>query len=188
MSTIEIKPWLTAINRKNISLPLKKLLSLNKLDKLDNILDYGCGHGFDLNYLKNESFKVTGYDKYIKTYSNESYKNDFYDKILCFYVLNTIPEINERILVIKTLLSILKPNGSIFIAVRSIDELNAMKNKEYNTYSDGLVTSKKTFQKYFSKEDISTLLETIENIDFTYIKFDKKTLFIEIKKKGFDYN
>lgn len=186
MVNIDIKPWLTAINRTSISSPLKKILDANEITNTDLILDYGCGHGFDLNFLKEKSYNITGYDKYIHKHSDLKYKEYLYDKIICFYVLNTIAEKEERLSVIEHLLSLLKQNGSIYIAVRSIEELNSMKNKKHITYNDGLVTSRKTFQKYFSKEDVANLLKNIENINFTYIKFDKKTLLFKITKKGLD--
>ena len=50
MQTIKIRPELTAIHRKNISVPLQTIL--NNLKEEDIILDYGCGHGYDLNFLK----------------------------------------------------------------------------------------------------------------------------------------
>lgn len=152
----------------------------------DSILDYGCGHGFDLNFLKDNGYQVTGYDKYIAKCSNPNYNQYSYTKIYCFYVLNTIADKEERLHVLKDLLSVLKQDGSIYLAVRSIEELNSMKNKKYTTYNDGIVTSRNTFQKYFTKEDVSNLLNPIENINFTYIKFDKKTLLLKITKKGLD--
>lgn len=184
---IDIKPWITAIHRTSISAPLKNLLENNRLNTDQNILDYGCGHGFDLNYLKNNNFKIEGFDKYIDTFSNQFYYNNNYDVIICLYVFNTISEYNERVSVLKSLISLLKPKGKIFLAVRSIDEFNSLKNKNYKKYKDGIITSKGTFQKYFTKNDLEELIHNnFSDIKFTYIPFNNKTLFIELYKTGDD--
>lgn len=178
---------MTAIHRTSISAPLKKLLETNRLNIYQTILDYGCGHGFDLNYLKSNSFKIEGYDKYIETFSNEFYYNNHYDAIICLYVLNTISEYNERVSVLKELISLLNSKGKIFLAVRSIDELNSSKNTNYKKYKDGIITSRGTFQKYFTKDDLEELIHNnFSDIKFTYIPFNNKTLFIELYKTGDD--
>ena len=61
---IKIQPELTAIHRKSPSYPLKQIF--NYLEYDNKILDYGCGHGYDLCYLKELGFNIKGYDKYIK--------------------------------------------------------------------------------------------------------------------------
>lgn len=178
----EIKPWLTAIHRRSISSPLKCILKMDKLHCDNLILDYGCGYGYDLNYLESSGFKVTGYDKYIKDFSSDNYKTSTYDIITCFYVLNVIPTEEERITILKTLLELLKPTGKIYIAVRSIEEFNTSKNVNYVCYNDGIVTSKSTFQKYFTKEYLHELIHSnFKNVTFNYLPFTKKTLLIELK-------
>lgn len=180
---METKPWLTAIHRKTISAPLKKLLELDEINSTSKILDYGCGHGYDVNYLKKLKLNVCGYDKYIKTYSKEDYDKENYDVIFCFYVLNTIKSEKERIEVISSILSMLKENGHAYIAVRSIKELNANKNQEYTPYKDGIITKKGTFQKYFDKEYLDYLITyNFKNIQHQYIKFPNNTLFIKLSK------
>lgn len=180
---MEIKPWLTAIHRKTISAPLKKLLELNQLNTNSKILDYGCGHGYDLNYLKEIGLNACGYDKYIKTFSTEDYNKETYDIVLCFYVLNTIKSEKERIEVLSSILDVLKESGHAYIAVRSINELHTNKNQEYTYYKDGIVTKKGTFQKYFDKDYLDHLITyNFENTKYEYIKFPNNTLFIKISK------
>lgn len=179
-----IKPWLTAIHRRSISSPLKCLLHMGKINTTDFILDYGCGHGYDLNYLKSSGLNINGYDKYIKDFSCENYQDYKYDVIYCFYVLNVISTEEERILLIQDLINLLNSNGKAYIAVRSIDEFNKNKSKNYTPYNDGILTSRKTFQKYFTKDYLHNLIyNNFENVTFTYIPFSKDTLFIELKFK-----
>ena len=179
---MEIKPWLTAIHRKKISLPLQKILKKNYISNKDVILDYGCGHGCDLNYLKDNKFHIEGYDKFISTYSNQFYYKKNYDKVFCFYVLNTIHSNLERIETLNNIFKVLKNEGSLFIAVRSIEELKSINKDNLTEYNDGYVTIRGTFQKYFTKEDLENLLhKNFKNINITYIPFNNKTILAEIK-------
>lgn len=180
---MEIKPWLTAIHRKQISVPLQKILNLNFLNKNQKILDYGCGHGYDLLHLKNNGFNIIGYDKFIKTYSDDSYAKYSYDIIFCFYVLNTIHLEKDRIEVLSNILNCLKKNGQAFIAVRSIDEFQSQKTETYIEFKDGIVTKKNTFQKYFTSEYLESLIkDNFSDVKFEYIKINKYTLFIKLFK------
>lgn len=180
---MEIKPWLTAIHRKNISAPLKKILDLNILDFNQEILDYGCGHGYDLTYLQKLGYKATGYDKFIKTHSNDDYQKYTYDIIYCFYVLNTIEDEKERIEAISNIIKSLNKNGQAYIAIRSIEELNSQKKDSYIKYKDGIITKKSTFQKYFTQEYLEELIySNFTNITLEHIKFNKNTLFIKLFK------
>lgn len=76
-----IKPWKTAINKIRVSKSTRKLLEyINKENiTIKNILDYGCGKGFDSDYLS-KYYNVDKYDKYY--YNNTSYKNKKYDLVI----------------------------------------------------------------------------------------------------------
>lgn len=50
------------------------------------ILDFGCGHGLLVNYLKEQGYNVTGYDAYNEEYSRLPEKNK-YHLCLCIEVI-----------------------------------------------------------------------------------------------------
>lgn len=161
------------------------LLKNNILSKEDYILDYGCGFGKDITYLKENSFKyVWGYDKYIPNYSNRDYQEQLYSQIYCFYVLNTIENNTERIETLQNIYSLLNTNGTAYIAVRSIDEFYKNKSKLYIEHKDGIITTRHTFQKYFSRKDIEELIQnSLTNVSLEFIKYNKYTLFFKIRKE-----
>lgn len=139
----------TAIPRKKHSLPLKIALSKGLIK--GRILDYGCGRGTDIKYLKNLGYNAVGYDP--NYFPNKSIlTSNTYDTVLCFYVLNVVfPQTREEIL--KDIRRVLKPNGIAIIAVRDITE--EVKGKPY---LDGVITAKGTFQKLFSPEELKSLI------------------------------
>lgn len=101
----------TAIKRKKSSFPLNVLLRNKKI--VGNVLDYGCGHGADVEFLKNKEFNATGYDPNFFP----SFPSEKYDTIICFYVLNVLP-LDEENMIIANVSSLLKPNGKVYFAVR----------------------------------------------------------------------
>lgn len=172
---MEIQSWKTAIHRIKPSAPCLKIEPFLKKDF--KILDFGCGYGYDVNYLKNKNFEINGYDKYLKPYTDKKILAENYDVIFCNYVLNTIPY-EERIEVLKNIKKMINENGEIFISVRS---KNRTKNNK--SHLDGIITNKNTFQKYFSKEEFEELVYTIfDDYYLTYLNIGYDNLLIRLKR------
>jgi len=72
------------------------------------ILDYGCGKGFDVEY-----YGIDGYDPY---YAPE-FPQKKYDVVVCNFVLNVVGE-TERNEIIASVRSLLKDDGVAFFTVR----------------------------------------------------------------------
>jgi len=104
----EDKSAKTAISRSTESAPVRWLKENGHLSKGGNTLDYGCGKGSDAN--KN------GWDKYDPATFPEMPEKT-YDKILCQYVLNTLPKEKEAS-VMSGIRKKLKSGGEAFIVVR----------------------------------------------------------------------
>ena len=102
---------LTIKERKWPSYPTKWLLEQNLL--VGKVLDFGCGPGVDLSFLKNNNFDASGYDPYYVT----DYPTDKFDTIICHYVLNVLlPE--EQAHVLMAISELLKPSGRAYFTVR----------------------------------------------------------------------
>lgn len=80
----------TAITRNNLSIPVQYLLNKGFLD--GSIIDYGCGKGFDFEYLK-----CDGYDPYHRDVAIL----DKYDIGLCTYVLNVVDKVTQKRIIRK---------------------------------------------------------------------------------------
>lgn len=101
----------TAIERTKPSFPLNKLLSRKLIS--GEVLDFGCGFGYDADYLNGQGFSCDKFDP--------NYFPDFptkkYDTILCFYVLNVL-EKEQQFKVLLQISQLLKPSGKAYFALR----------------------------------------------------------------------
>lgn len=109
------------ISRPKMSAPTKWLVDMGLLT--GKVLDFGCGYGEDAD--------VLGWDKYDPETFPQNYGK--YERILCQYVLNTLP-ISEENAVLDDLRTHLKSGGIAYIVVRR------------DVKQDG-VTSKGTYQR-----------------------------------------
>ncbi len=111
MKKIKNNPHLTAIERTSMSFPTRWL---NKRSLLKgDILDYGCGFGFDTEDLQKMGFNIVGYDNYYRP----EYPQKKFDTIICNYVLNVL-EPNEQAEVLMSVSELLKPTGKAYFSVR----------------------------------------------------------------------
>lgn len=111
MKKFKNNPHLTAIERTKMSFPTRWLKS-NKL-LIGEILDFGCGFGFDVQELQKDGYNIIGYDNYYKP----EYPKKKFDTIICNYVLNVLEQ-NEQADVLMSITELLKPSGKAFFAVR----------------------------------------------------------------------
>ena len=109
---MENKSHLTAISRKKLSRPCNYLKSQGLLQ--GKILDYGCGRGQDCDILHSEGYDIRGYDPHYRPVLPEGR----FDTIFCIYVLNVIPDVDERQEVVLSIRKKLKVDGEGYIAVR----------------------------------------------------------------------
>ena len=104
-------PYLTAIKRTDLSVPTRYLLGKGLLK--GQILDFGCGFGFDTDELQRQGFDIVGYDYYYRP----DYPTGQFDTIICNYVLNVL-EPYAQAEVMMNVSNLLKPTGTAYYAVR----------------------------------------------------------------------
>lgn len=104
-------PYLTAIKRTDLSVPVRYLLQHGLLK--GRILDFGCGFGYDTDELKRRGYDITGYDYYYRT----EYPEGKFDTIFCVYVLNVL-EPYAQTEVMMNVSNLLSPKGTAYFAVR----------------------------------------------------------------------
>ncbi|HNS28909.1 MAG TPA: bifunctional class I SAM-dependent methyltransferase/HIT family protein [Tenuifilaceae bacterium] len=124
-------PHLTAIQRTSLSFPTRILKERKLL--LGEILDFGCGFGYDTDHLQKSGYNIIGYDNYYRPELPEKR----FDTIICNYVLNVL-EPNEQADVLMSVSELLKPAGKAYFAVR-----RDLKNEGFRTH---YVHKKPTYQ------------------------------------------
>lgn len=107
----------TAIVRKGVSQPVRRLLRYgtiypNRTRDIINfdILDFGCGKGFDAGFLGCHKF-----DPYY--FPSEELNPNGYSIILCTYVLNVVSEEDQH-KILDRIASLLRNDGIVYISLR----------------------------------------------------------------------
>jgi SAM-dependent methyltransferase len=127
------------VNNLFFSCSLKAVLKTNQITKATKILDYGCGAGQFVNELLNMGFKnATGFDPFLPV--NKSKKEGIYlaNKIDSLYlkkwdivVLSHVLEhLHDPIEILKSISSLLNPNGLVVLRFPVIDSYAFKKYRE----------------------------------------------------------
>lgn len=147
----------TAIKRASYSVPVKCALRDELLSESDSFFDYGCGHGQDLALLKNLGIDAAGWDPVHRSDA----KKKAADVVNLGYVINVIEDVRERS---DTVRSAFKLANSLLV-VGAQTEYAAPTNGDLKEYRDGYLTSRGTFQKYYSQTELRIFLEQIVQTD-----------------------
>jgi DNA phosphorothioation-associated putative methyltransferase len=153
---ISIDRHKTAIRRNKLSKPVNLLLESNLLKKDRTFFDYGCGHGQDLQILEKNGFEnINGYDPHYKPDAAKVGS----DIVNLGFVLNVIEKPSERANVLKKSFDITKKVLCVSVMTK------LQQGYEGQEYSDGVISSRGTFQKYYDQEEIKNYIESILDKD-----------------------
>jgi diadenosine tetraphosphate (Ap4A) HIT family hydrolase len=164
---------LTAIERKSLSFPARFLLNNNYLT--GEILDFGCGFGTDVKFLRKKGFNIQGYDPFYFP----KYPEKQFDVILCFYVLNVL-FLEKQTDILMEISHLLKPGGKAYYAVR--------RDIKKEGFREHYVHKKPTYQCLvklpFSSIYLDEYCEIYEYTPYNYRRnSEKKCLFCNPSKK-----
>lgn len=135
---------LTAIWRNKFSLPIRCALEDKVITHQTTVLDYGCGKGNDVRRLECMGIDVTGWDPYYERYVNKWPA----DVVNLGYVVNVLPDIRDRSHVIKEAFEL--ADSVLIITVR----VGKPRYKRPKRFLDGWITSRPTFQKFYTQDEI----------------------------------
>ncbi len=147
---LTIDRHLTAIERNKLSAPMQTLAKNSYLDGDYSILDYGCGKGDDKRELEAHGLDVSAWDP-VHNPEGELINSNI---VNLGFVINVIEDKQERSDTINrayafadTLLVI-----SAMVAGESVVS-------QFTPYKDGVITSRNTFQKYYSQGELKGYIE-----------------------------
>src|SRR5262249_45223258 len=151
MESAAIQRHKTAIRRGDFSRPVKCLLRDGLLGKEVTFFDYGCGRGEDIRLLESEGVKCGGWGP---AYRPDGAGEET-DVVNLGYVLNVIEDQEERAQTLRQAWGLCRQ----LLAV-SAQVLVAGRGKEQVEFGDGVLTGRRTFQKFFEQNELKTYLET----------------------------
>lgn len=142
---------LTAIARSQLSVPARQCLIDGHLRPTDRILDYGCGRGGDVRSLGHMRLDAHGWDPFYEPNPDALRPSDM---VMLTYVLNVIEDPDERRRTLEDAWSL--TTRVLAVSTRLTWERNKVKG---TALSDGIVTSRNTFQHLFGTGELRSLVD-----------------------------
>ena len=149
---MEVRRDRTAIARSDLSRPVQILIGNGVLTPEHTFFDYGCGLGDDVRFLQSLGYVAHGWDP--------AYRPDEARRTAAVvnlaYVLNVIERPAERDDALRGAFELAQTCLCVAVLVGS-----AAYAGEARTYGDGVLTSRRTFQKYYRQEEVGRYLEQV---------------------------
>jgi DNA phosphorothioation-associated putative methyltransferase len=141
----------TALVRHELSAPMKTLAKHGFLQGDYSIFDYGCGRGDDLRELEAHGLDVVGWDPNFRPDADKVSS----DIVNIGFVINVIEDKDERL---DALLGSWELTQKLLVVSAML--ANESYIAQFQPYKDGVITSRNTFQKYYSQSELKEFIET----------------------------
>lgn len=140
----------TAISRNRLSTPMQALNRHGFLDGRYTVFDYGCGRGDDIAALVAAGVTASGWDPHFapETPQHES------DLVNLGFVLNVIEDPRERCEVVRAAFALVRRVLSVAVIPAGREGTSQLR-----PHGDGFLSSRGTFQKYFTQQQIRSLIK-----------------------------
>ncbi|PXX05456.1 DNA phosphorothioation-associated putative methyltransferase [Paraburkholderia tropica] len=145
----------TALSRYGFSAPIQMLSRFGFLDATRSLFDYGCGRGDDVRGLKGLGIEAAGWDPH---YANDQPLSRASIVNLGF-VINVIENVDERELALKKSYSL---SDDILVVSAMLANQDSARGIPYG---DGVLTSRNTFQKYYSQSELKEYIDRVTEND-----------------------
>jgi len=146
----EIDRHKTALVRHELSSPMKTLAKNGFLSGDYSIFDYGCGRGDDLRELEAHGLDALGWDPNF----NPDAEIVISDIVNIGFVINVIEDQDERI---NAILGAWETTEKLLVISAML--ANESYISQFKPYKDGVITSRNTFQKYFTQAELKHYIE-----------------------------
>ena len=142
---------LTALVRYGFSAPVQTLARYGFLDGRYRLFDYGCGRGDDVRGLNENGLSAAGWDPYYAP-DNPVLSADI---VNLGFVVNVVENFDERVEALAHAWSLAE---RLLVVSVMLENKNDPRGQRYR---DGVMTSRGTFQKYFTQSGIKAFLEQV---------------------------
>ncbi|MBF0370341.1 MAG: DNA phosphorothioation-associated putative methyltransferase [Magnetococcales bacterium] len=147
----EASRHLTALVRYGFSAPIQSLARYGFLDGRHRLFDYGCGRGDDVRGLIENGLSAVGWDPYFAP-DNPVASADI---VNLGFVINVIEDFDERVEALTRAWSLAE---RLLVVSVMLANQNDPRGERFR---DGVMTSRGTFQKYFTQSEIKAFLEKV---------------------------
>lgn len=153
---IKIDRHKAAIHRPDLSKPVRLALEAGLFNEDTTFFDYGCGHGEDIKRISDRGFTSNGWDPYYRTQSDRTSA----EIVNLGYIINVIESQIERR---EALIKAWELTQKVLIVAAQV--LIGDAGKGQIAYSDGVVSSRNTFQKYYEQEELKLYIDQVLGVD-----------------------
>jgi DNA phosphorothioation-associated putative methyltransferase len=146
-----IARYRTALVRYGFSAPIQALSRYGFIHSSADVFDYGCGRGDDVRGLSANGIAVRGWDPH---YAPDETKREA-DVVNLGFVINVIEDFEERTTALRGAYALTKGVLAVAAMLRSQDVPAG------RPYRDGFLTSRNTFQKYYSQAELGRFIADV---------------------------
>lgn len=146
---VEIARHRTAIGRNRLSAPMQSLVRHDFIREGTSVLDYGCGQGDDVRALCEGGIAASGWDPHFRPDAELTGA----DVVNVGFVLNVIESRAERLETLRRAWSLCRRVMAVAVMVAGHRPTAGLK-----PYGDGYLTSRGTFQRYFSPAELREIV------------------------------
>ncbi|WP_177303021.1 DNA phosphorothioation-associated putative methyltransferase [Methylobacterium sp. 174MFSha1.1] len=139
----------TAIARNRLSTPMQQLVLQGFIADGVSVFDYGCGQGDDVRALQESGVEASGWDPYFAPAAARLEA----EVVNLGFVLNVIETPGERIEVLRRAFSLARRVLAVSVMMTGQRPSDGLQ-----THGDGHLTSRGTFQKYFTQLELRELV------------------------------
>ncbi len=139
----------TAMARRTLSTPMQALWRHGYLAAPHTVFDYGCGRGDDLGALQAIGLEATGWDPH---FCPEGVRAQC-DVVNLGFVLNVIEDPHERAEALRGAFGLTRKVLSVGVLIGGRTAYERCR-----LFRDGVLTSRGTFQKYFTHPELGTYI------------------------------
>jgi DNA phosphorothioation-associated putative methyltransferase len=168
-----VQRHLTALSRTNLSAPVQALWRHGLIGLDRTFFDYGCGKGDDVRTLCANDIDASGWDPHFQ--SDAALRTA--DTVNLGFVINVIEDLDERIEALRRAYGC--ATGVLAVAAM----LASQQPPDGRVHGDGYLTSRNTFQKYFTQIQIRDFIEHV--LDESAIAIGPGVFFV-FKDKGLE--
>jgi DNA phosphorothioation-associated putative methyltransferase len=154
-ASAQIARHLTALSRSYLSVPIQSLIRHGLLKPDVSVFDYGCGKGDDVRNLQGLGYTASGWDPHYCP-DNPQQRADV---VNLGFVINVIDDLDERCEAIERAFALADRVMVVGALIGNPPTVGIRR------HGDGVITSRNTFQKYYSPGELLQFVSAVLDQD-----------------------